>query len=107
MWHSTGRFYKNKDITECCSSRKSRHLGYPTLENGTSGIHGGPMIWLPRFLTLHPVISFSGGRKEMWAVFGRTATSTTVHNTYQNCVCVVLPEVGQVMPETCRGFKPE
>jgi hypothetical protein len=29
-------------------------------------------------------------------------TSTTVHNSYQFCVCVVPPEDGQVMPETCR-----
>jgi hypothetical protein len=32
-------------------------------------------------------------------------TSITAHNTHQNCVCVVPPEDGQVMPETCRGFK--
>jgi hypothetical protein len=29
------------------------------------------------------------------------------HNTHQNCICVVSPEDGQVMPETCQGFEPE
>jgi hypothetical protein len=33
--------------------------------------------------------------------------STTAHNTHQNCVCIVTPEDGQVMPETCRGFEHE
>jgi hypothetical protein len=32
-------------------------------------------------------------------------TSITAHNTHQNCVCVLPPDDGQVMPETCRGFK--
>jgi hypothetical protein len=32
-------------------------------------------------------------------------TSTTAHNTHHNCVCVVHPEDGQVMPKTCRDFK--
>jgi hypothetical protein len=31
-------------------------------------------------------------------------TSTTAHNSHQICVCVVPPEDGQVMPETCRDF---
>jgi hypothetical protein len=65
VWHSTLRFYKKKDIMACYSRRKSHRLGFPTLENMTSWIHGGPMIWLPRFLTLHPVISSSGGKKDV------------------------------------------
>jgi hypothetical protein len=28
----------------------------------------------------------------------------TARYIHQNCVCVVPPEDGQVMPETCRGF---
>jgi hypothetical protein len=33
--------------------------------------------------------------------------AVTSHNAYQNYVCVVPLEDGHVMPETCRGFKPE
>jgi hypothetical protein len=34
-------------------------------------------------------------------------TSTTAHNNHQPCVCVVPPEDGQVMPETCRESEPQ
>jgi hypothetical protein len=33
------------------------------------------------------------------------STSITARYTHQNCVRVVVPEDGQVMPETCRGFE--
>jgi hypothetical protein len=33
------------------------------------------------------------------------STSITAHYTHQNCVRVVPPEDGQMMPETCRGFE--
>jgi hypothetical protein len=33
------------------------------------------------------------------------STSITARYTHQNCVRVVPPEDGQVMPETCRGFE--
>jgi hypothetical protein len=32
-------------------------------------------------------------------------TSTTAHNSHQNCIRVVIPDDGQVMRETCRGFE--
>jgi hypothetical protein len=35
------------------------------------------------------------------------STSTTARNSHQSCVCVVPPEDGQVMPETCRDFEPQ
>jgi hypothetical protein len=33
------------------------------------------------------------------------STSITARYTHQNCVRVVPPEDGQVMPETCRGVE--
>jgi hypothetical protein len=33
-------------------------------------------------------------------------TSTTARNSHQTCVCVVSPEIGQVIPETCRDSEP-
>jgi hypothetical protein len=33
------------------------------------------------------------------------SASITARYTHQNCVRVVPPEDGQVMPETCRGFE--
>jgi hypothetical protein len=33
------------------------------------------------------------------------STSTTARYAHPNCVRVVPPEDGQVMPETCRGFE--
>jgi hypothetical protein len=34
-------------------------------------------------------------------------TTTTAHNSHQPSVCVVPPEDGQVMPETCRDCEPQ
>jgi hypothetical protein len=33
--------------------------------------------------------------------------STAAHNSHRPCVCVVPPEDGQVMPETCRDCEPQ
>jgi hypothetical protein len=33
--------------------------------------------------------------------------SISAHNSRQSCVCVVPPEDGQVMPETCRDIEPQ
>jgi hypothetical protein len=34
-------------------------------------------------------------------------TFTTAHNSHQSCVCVVSPDDGQAIPETCRDFEPQ
>jgi len=69
LWNSTRQFYKTKYIMACYFSKKSHRLDFPTLQDGTSWIHNGPMIWLPRFLILHPVISSSQGKKETVYIF--------------------------------------
>jgi hypothetical protein len=57
--------------------------------------------------------SFGGCSSRLFTGYGWTvltiprkqSTSITACYTHQNCVRVVPPEDGQVMPETCRGFE--
>jgi hypothetical protein len=47
-----------------------------------------------------------GCRSGLFVESRQQPTTTIAHNHHQTSVCVVPPEDGQVMPETCQDFEP-